>query len=230
MPSTPPAKDVPELQTRTFTKLRKHNINPIVSDSIRVISCAGNREPDSISDERLKSDLLQVLLATTSVTLSSGSAASNGNGVSSRRGLGLGRLSFNDTTTPDCSTRFLSITITSTEPISIFLEQRLLDRLGSSLLGAKEEEDCLVPISFDLRRLSMDATGVVCGVAGRLAQSDTSKELDYRKAGSENGAMDITFLSTAKAGNVLVRASALNEAMESLDRGMRELGMEKHKG
>lgn len=84
--------------------------------------------------------------------------------------------------------RFLSLTLTATDPAaSLLLEKRLLPRFSerpdsprafgdggdgdgdesSVLLGSKE--DVLVPITLDLRGLPLEATGIVCGVAGRLA-------------------------------------------------------------
>ena len=107
------------------------------------------------------------------------------------------------------------------------MEQRLVDRFGSSLLGAKLEEDTLIPITLDLRELPMEATGIVCGVAGRLAQGcGGSKELELSpKSGGVGGegAIDITFLSTAKAGTVLVKANELDRALAAMEYGMNEV-------
>jgi hypothetical protein len=43
------------------------------------------------------------------------------------------------------------------------------DEESSILLGSKE--DILIPITLDLRDVPIDATGIVCGVAGRLADA-----------------------------------------------------------
>lgn len=232
MPSTPPAKDVPELQTRTFRKLERSNIKPLVNHDLRLVNCAGNRDHGAAADEQLKNDLLQVLLATTSATLTASATIKSG---ATTQPTGLGVLDVADTTAsrPEFSTTFLSLTITSTEPISIFVEHRLLPRLGSSLLGAKEVEDTLIPITLDLRDLPMEATGIVCGVAGRLVQGATdyvgSSPLRGEKPSGATGneeAIDITFLSTAKAGTVLVKAVELDRALEALEEGMREAARE----
>ena len=79
----------------------------------------------------------------------------------------------------------------------------------------------------------MEATGIVCGVAGRLVQGATnyvgSRPLRGEEPGGAAGkeeAIDITFLSTAKAGTVLVKAGELDRALEALEEGMREAARE----
>ena len=220
MPSTPPAKDVSELQMRTFTKLKRKNIEPTVDPSLRLINCAGHRESDVKGDDQLRNDLLQVLLATTATTLKSG----DGRAAHGRSGLGLRwpeAQGAEEDIAPNYSTRFLSITMTSNEPISILLEHRLRDRLGTSLLGGKDDEDALVPIMLDLRDLPMEATGIVCGLAGRLTQGlSSSKELGPETAEVGSDVVDITFLSTAKAGTILVKANELERALMALEYGM----------
>src|SRR5436305_8004836 len=54
-PKTPPAQSVPELQTRTFARLRKSNIVPTVDRSIRLVTCAGHK--DSQSNGRFEAQL-----------------------------------------------------------------------------------------------------------------------------------------------------------------------------
>jgi hypothetical protein len=82
--------------------------------------------------------------------------------------------------------RFLSLTLAALDPAaSLLLEKRLLPRFalrssshgnyedGSGLLlGSKE--DYLIPITLDLRDLPLEASGIVCGVAGRLAEAAQS--------------------------------------------------------
>lgn len=146
-PVTPPPSTVGELQVRTFENLRRHQISPYVDDSLRLVQCAAhhqyNREESSMSI--LRDALTTVLLVD--------------------------------------DPRFLSLTLAALEPAaSLLLEKRLLPRFarpssshqdyedGSGLLlGSKE--DYLVPIMLDLRHLSLEASGIVCGVAGRLAEA-----------------------------------------------------------
>lgn len=94
--------------------------------------------------------------------------------------------------------RFLSLTIAALDPAaSLLLEERLLPRFsrssGSSqeyedgsglLLGSKE--DYLIPIMLDLRDLPLEASGIVCGVAGRLAEA---KETSVRPSSGETSAV-----------------------------------------
>ncbi|KIW98614.1 uncharacterized protein Z519_00275 [Cladophialophora bantiana CBS 173.52] len=256
-PTTPPAKDIPELQLRTFKKLRLNNISPLVDGSIRLANCAGSREYDKASEERLKNDLLQVLLATAAPT---SSASSRPQAPILPAGLGMGTPTSKGPPLPppptvtselDFGAKFLSLTITSGEPISVLLEHRLLDRLGGSLLGAKSDDDALIPITLDLRELPLDATGIVCGVAGRLAQGSTdlvpveSESDDVFALGHgttkvpgatttveprenndepEPEPVEISFLSTARTGTVIVRAAQLEKALEALEYGMKRVG------
>jgi hypothetical protein len=43
-PSTPPPTNISELQTRTFTTLKRRNIIPTVDSDIRLVQCAGRRD------------------------------------------------------------------------------------------------------------------------------------------------------------------------------------------
>ena len=199
-PITPPAQSVPELQSRTFTRLKKYGIEPKVDKSLRLILCAGSKDPDPELAWRLQGDLLQVLMATTPANLPQATARPE---------------SPTPDTTLDFSTRFLSLTMTANEAISVLLEHSLAERLGSSLLGAKQEEDILIPITLDLRDLSMEATGIVCGVAGRLAKETPS---DDTSPGTRTSTpVDLSFLSTARAGTVIVKIGELDRAVGALE-------------
>lgn len=176
------------------------------------------------------------------------------------------------------------MTLTSADPAaSILLEKRLLPRFSvdsifdlgpgeesSLLLGSKE--DILVPIMLDLRDLPLEATGIVCGVAGRLAEatyndmhsgsgampingarhpsfdseanpsslsvvsSYSTSEIQAPKNGLPKSlhnlepdpdtyadAVEIRFLSTARAGTVIVEERELDRAVEALYAESREL-------
>lgn len=106
--------------------------------------------------------------------------------------------------------RFISLTLTDSEPASILLESRLLPNFGSgnALLGSKD--DYLIPISLDLEPLPFEATGIVCGVAGRLV-GESERDL--------MGAIDMRYLSTARAGTVMVDEKDLNRTLEALQLG-----------
>jgi len=107
--------------------------------------------------------------------------------------------------------RFLSLTMTKDEPASLLLEQRLManfDMPGwdNVLLGAKD--DILIPITLDLESLPFEATGIVCGVAGRLVDGP-----------GVLSPIDMNYLSTARAGTVMVNEKDLDHAMEALRLG-----------
>ena len=222
--STPPAKDIPELQSRTFTKLKQKNISPATDRSLRLIGCAGSRENSPTNDSQLRDDLLQVLLATCPSSSTSSSTKT--------AGLGL-KLPVAAIGAPDFSTRFLSLTLTSNEPISVLLEASLAEHLTKSLMGGQEESDILIPIVLDLRDLPMHATGIVCGVAGRLAQGTSLhhspaslvEETEHLQIspqtsvanGHQEQAIEISFLSTARAGAVILKADELDRAIRALE-------------
>ena len=200
-PRTPPPATVPELQIRTFALLKRRDIEPSVNDGIKLVQCAG-RKPSSSS--------------------SSFAALAN-----DRLHLGLVRSLIS-------KPRFLSLTLTDTEPPSLLLEQRLLpyfctstpsssrsstrQTLGSSsscddtvLLGSKSET--LIPIILDLRDLPLESTGIVCGVASRLVGGTKMGLLQ---------AVEMSYLSTATAGTVMVAEEELERALGAL-RGWEQL-------
>lgn len=261
-PSTPPPSTLNELQTRTFSSLRKNCIVPTVDRSLRLVQCAAHRRYTSTASSI---SILRDALTTTLIV---------------------------------DEPRFLSLTLAAADPAaSLLLEQRLLPRFFPSsfsndddgsgeedetglLLGAKE--DVLVPITLDLRNLPLEATGIVCGVASRLAdathedppddaaaasssatsiavhsspssstaQSSSLDSYNYMKAvfsssaGSttssdntsknkiypplppsthhlkpdfDNTPVEISFLSTARAGTILVGEHELDHAVKALE-------------
>jgi len=102
--------------------------------------------------------------------------------------------------------RFLSLTLTDTEPASLLLERRLLSEFGAEvLLGGKE--DVLIPITLDLCELPLESTGIVCGVASKLVGGTAVQVLQ---------AVEMSYLSTARAGTVMVEERELDRAMEAL--------------
>ena len=112
--------------------------------------------------------------------------------------------------------RFLSLTLTDVEPASLLLERRLISNFGSGdvLLGSKE--DFLIPITLDLEPLPFEATGIVCGVAGRLVGGTSGRTTD---------SVEMSYLSTARAGTVMVDENDLDRAMEALRAGDNEVNV-----
>ncbi|PYH87900.1 hypothetical protein BO71DRAFT_404278 [Aspergillus ellipticus CBS 707.79] len=240
-PATPPPSSLDELQTRTFSSLRKNQIVPSVDRSLRLVQCAAHHRDSS---ETSSIAILREALTTALIV---------------------------------DKPRFLSLTLTAADPAaSLLLEKRLLPRFSngadpdddeeSLLLGSKEE--ILVPIMLDLRKLPLEATGIVCGVAGRLADAthgrgdedlDGSTTLSQSFNGNGSSfestiknllsssyssggpvrpfgtspsyrthrlepdidpaldAVEISFLSTARAGTIIVGEHELNRAVDALE-------------
>lgn len=227
IPSTPPAKDVPELQIRTFTKLSNHKIEPLVDTNLRLVNCTTGRESSPKDLDKLKNDLLQILLATNSRASKQSKKETNGLQMQN-----LSMLPDNEEESHDFSTSFFSITLTE-EPVSILLEERLLNtQLGGSLLASRDEDEILLPITLDLSSLGWKATGIVGGVAGRLSEGMVSLVNDNESGEYHNGShqriieyepIEISFLSSAKAGSVIVKANQLTRALDALELGMEEV-------
>jgi hypothetical protein len=105
--------------------------------------------------------------------------------------------------------RFLSVTLTDTEPASLLLQKEMLSMFDSDaeiLLGNKE--DVLIPIVLDLRGLPVESTGIVCGVAARLVGGTK---------GESTEAIEMSYLSTARAGTVMVAEHDITRAMAALN-------------
>ncbi|KAK6352619.1 hypothetical protein TWF730_009439 [Orbilia blumenaviensis] len=104
---------------------------------------------------------------------------------------------------------FLSVTLTDTEPPSFLLERHMLRLFGpeDTLLGNKHE--ILIPITLDLRDLPVESTGIVCGIAGRLC-GETRGFLE------RSDPVEMSYLSTARAGTVMVTEDNIERAMSAL--------------
>ncbi|KAF2719001.1 hypothetical protein K431DRAFT_229521 [Polychaeton citri CBS 116435] len=180
-PGTPPPKSVSELQSRTFKLLRRRNIAPQTSRDISLVTCAGMKDSTPNS-----------------------SAANFTNGK-----LQLGLIKCLTACPPP---RFLSVTLTDTESVSLTLERRLLDLFPNQgedvLLGKDGDEQ--VAITFDLRELPLESTGIVCGVA--------SKVIEGMKGRIGQEYFNMSYLSTVRAGHVIVYEDELNDVLEALEK------------
>lgn len=105
--------------------------------------------------------------------------------------------------------RFLTVTMTGDQSASLLLEKGLVSNFDMTgdwenvLLGAKD--DILIPVILDLASLGMDASGIVCGVAAKLVGGP--------------GVIDLSYLSTANTGVVVVNENDLDGAMHALRLG-----------
>ena len=188
-PSTPPPSNVAELQKRTFDLLRKRSVTPYIDDNIHLIHCSGREEPRNGTGYSHRPHL---------------SRANTGNG---HRASWFDKI---DTKLYTClvaalvsQPKFLSITLTEEDPPSLLVDKTLLNMFGDSLIGDTEAD--LVPIFLDLVNLPFEATGIVSGVAGKLVQEMRGME-----------SAELSYLSTARAGAVILSSEKSNQALEIL--------------
>lgn len=112
--------------------------------------------------------------------------------------------------------RFFSLTLTASDSASLTLEKRLLSHFpahGEDLLLGKDGPE-QVPITLDLRDLPLESTGIVCGVASRLVDGMRGRF----GVGAAGAGFEMSYLSTARAGHVIVFEDELEDAMDSLQR------------
>ena len=114
--------------------------------------------------------------------------------------------------------KFLSLTLTEDEPASLLLDHRLVSNFGNDRdVLAGSMEDYLKPITLDLKPLPLEATGIVCGLASKLVG---------RTGGHLSQTIDMSYLSTARSGTVMVHEKDLESAVEAL--GVEENGTTQH--
>lgn len=109
-----------------------------------------------------------------------------------------------------------SLTITGSEDPSLLIASESLSLFGpnhhSILLGARD--DYLIPITLNLDPLPLEATGIVCGVSGRLVHTDGTTD-----------PVEMRYLSTARGAAVIVDEADLERAIELLTKGEGGLGL-----
>lgn len=186
-PSTPPPSNVGELQKRTFAQLKKRNVVPFVVPGLQLVQCSGK---DMVSSGLSRP----------------GSNGGNGpfsgkphwlDGLDTRLYLAL-------ISTLISQPRFLSLTLSSDDTPSLLVDKALLGIFGDSIVG--DTDGFMIPIFLDLSNLPVESTGIVCGVAGTLVE-------DMRMSGL---AKDLSYLSTAKAGAVMLGPEGSARALEVL--------------
>ena len=117
--------------------------------------------------------------------------------------------------------QMFSLTMTGFEDPSILIDSGALPMFGpnyhSILLGAKD--DYVIPITLDLNALPFEATGIVCGLSGRLVGG-------CAVAGGPIAPVEMRYLSTARGAAVIVDERDLERAIELLTHGEGALGIE----
>lgn len=110
-------------------------------------------------------------------------------------------------TSPSAPPTFLSLTLTATDSPSLTLETSLLPLFPDTVLLGKEGP-VQVPITLDLSQLPLQSTGIVCGVAAGLVEGMKGKV----GMGGAPG-FEMSYLSTARAGHVIVYEEELEDAV-----------------
>lgn len=90
----------------------------------------------------------------------------------------------------------------------MLLDRRLISNFETENVLLGNMEDSLVPIMLDLEPLPLEATGIVCGVAGKLVGDNSD--------GIITDSIEMLYLSTARAGTVIVETKDLDHAMRAL--------------
>lgn len=107
--------------------------------------------------------------------------------------------------------RFLSLTLTASDSASLTLEKRLLPLFPDDVILGKDGPE-QVPITLDLHQLPLQSTGIVCGVASRLVDGMKGRF----GVGASGAGFEMSYLSTARAGHVIVYEDELEDVMEVL--------------
>lgn len=185
-PSTPPPSNAAELQMRTFKLLKKHNVVAHTEPDLRLIHCSGK-------------DVSQL----DSYSRPSRSYAGNGN---HRKSSWVDKVDTKFYTSLIAALvsqpRFLSVTLAEEDEPSLLIDRCLLETFGDSLIGPTDAD--LTPILLDLVDLPFEATGIVAGVAGKLVE------------GMRMENAELSYLSTAKTGAVMLSSEYADRALEIL--------------
>lgn len=186
-PSTPPPTNVAELQARTFSQLKKRHVIPFVEPGLHLVQCSGK---EILHDDGYRSN---------------GSA--NGNGVTPHSWLENidPKLYMGLVSALVQQPRFLSVTLAQDDAPSLLVDKSLLWHFGNSIAGDTDGE--LVPIFLDLVDLPLESTGIVCGVAGKLVDEMRGTTVD---------APELSYLSTARAGAVVLSCEGSVRALDAL--------------
>ncbi|KAH0445090.1 hypothetical protein CcaCcLH18_00151 [Colletotrichum camelliae] len=191
-PLTPPPSTIAELQVRTFDLLKKRSVAPYVEEDLLLVQCSG-RETSQLGGEFSHTQRPPLSRQVT------------GNG---HRQTWLDNIDTKLYTAMISALaarpRFISITLAQEDPPSLLLDKSLLGLFGDSLVG--DTKTNLTPIFLDLESLPLEATGIVCGVAGTLVQ-------DMRTGDSAG----LSYLSTARAGAVILSCEQSIRALEILE-------------
>ncbi|KXJ92697.1 ACT domain-domain-containing protein [Microdochium bolleyi] len=190
-PSTPPPSTVAELQVRTFALLKKRKVVPYIPEGLALVQCAGREESHYVDYTHRPAF----------------NRSNTGNGVKHSWLDSIDtRLYTSLIAVLAMQPKFLSFTLAQEDPPSLLMDKSLLPVFGDSLNG--DTDGNLVPIVLDLVDLPLEATGIVSGVAGKLVT-------EMSQSGADIG-RELVYLSTARAGTVILSGETASKALEVL--------------
>lgn len=116
--------------------------------------------------------------------------------------------------------KYFSVSMTSGQ-ISFLVDYETSQEFPEhALLGSTT--DFVIPITLDLRKLPEDITGVVSGVASQLLdhsfaynEINDNNDITNNNDNTQNNRINISYLSTAKSGVVMVSEDNINVAFEA---------------
>lgn len=195
-PSTPPPTNVPELQARTFSYLKKRSVVPFVQPNLRLVQCSGKEilSGDDYSNRNMNGN----------------STNGHHNGHSWLDNIDP-KLYIGIVSALVQRPQFLSITLAQDDAPSLLLDKNLLYLFGNSIAGDTDGD--LVPIFLDLANLPFESTGIVCGVAGKLV--DEMRDLQAMNL-EESSLPELSYSSTARAGAVVLSSEESVKALNIL--------------
>ena len=107
---------------------------------------------------------------------------------------------------------FFSLTLTASEQLSLLICADALPLFGPNanevLLGGRG--DYLLPITLDLGALPFEATGIVCGLSGRLVDNESDEAAHT---------VETKYLSTAKGATIMIDEDDVDRAVGLLSKG-----------
>lgn len=196
--AAPSPATIAELFSRTFNQLKKRSVEPVVQEGLRLVQL-------SARDAHLKgTGVGECYVENSPQHFSHGRQGANGRHPPQPLWIDNVDTEFYASIISALAAqpRFFSLTLAMEDPPSLLLDRALLPLFGDILIGDRGNE--LVPILLDLVNIPFEATGIVCGVAGKIVQ-----ELTMSRPG-------MSYLSTTCAGTVILSPEQAAQALDIL--------------
>ncbi|KAK4169051.1 hypothetical protein QBC43DRAFT_200688 [Cladorrhinum sp. PSN259] len=218
-PSTPPPSTVSELQERTFATLKKRKVLPYIEPDLTLVQCSGREVSELVASNLQARRSYHHQRNGTSSSSSASYTPLWADTVDTRLYTALVAALVSQP-------RFLSLTLAHGDPPSMLMDRQLLPIFGDSVVGPGGlGSSGLVPIFLDLQDLPLEVTGIVSGVAGRLMREMGQEEEDHDdqrlnklngNGQHDGGDLELSYLSTARAGAVILHSERSVRALKVL--------------